>query len=228
MATRPAPPPASSIPRRLALLARLVVPVALCAGFVAGSCTLQADDFGLGTAAVAALIAAGIALVVGLLFLVITRDRRELRFFTVIGVYACIAAEFGAWWVFVWPAVIALLTITIGGIAAGRVARDAFRVGGHCAAKAGIISAVAITIAAAGVVAGFWLNLNIEGSGGVWCCSGGDGGLGTNINLFAFVPIAGGVRPLVSAIRARLAGLVCRRELAMPGSGRDAAGAGLR
>ena len=225
MAARPAPPPAPSIPRRLALLARVVVPVALCAGFVSGSCTLQANYGGMGTAAVAALIAAGIALAVGLLFLIVTRDRRELRFFTLIGIYACIAAEFLAWWVFAWPAIIAILIIIAGGIAAGRVARSAFRVGGNCAANAGFISACAITIAAAGVVAGFWLNIDI-GFSGFGCCS--NGGSDTNINLLAFVPIAGGVPPLMSAIGAWLAGLVCRREPAMPGSRRDAAGAGHR
>lgn len=226
MATRPAPPPAPSIPRRLALLARVVVPVALCAGFVSGSCTLQADDFGLGTAAVAALIAAGIALAVGLPLLIITRDRRELRFFTVIGVYACIAAEFAAWWILAWPAMIAILIVIAGGIAAGRVARNAFRVGGHCAAEAGIISAYAIAIAAAGVAAGLWMNLEITGSISFGCCD--DGGLRMNINPFVFVPIAGGVPPLMSAIGAWLAGLACRRAPPLAGSRRDDANAAPR
>ena len=225
MDTRPAAPPASSIPRRLALLARVVVPVALCAGFVSGSCTAQGGESGMGTAAVAALTAAGIALAVGLLFLIITRDRRELRFFTLIGIYACIARR-----------VPGLVGVCLArhhrhtdnhsrGIAAGRVARSAFRVGGNRAANAGFISACAITIAAAGVVAGFWLNIDI-GFSSFGCC--GNGGSDTNINLLAFVPIAGGVPPLMSAIGAWLAGLACRQKSPLPGSSRDAAGAGHR
>ena len=207
-------------------MARAIVPVALCAGFVSGSCTASwVGGLDIGAGVAAALIAAGIALAVGTLFLIITRDRRELRFYAVIGVSACIAAEFGAFWPFLWPAIVAILIAIAGGILAGRIARNAFPVRAIRAAYAGIISAIAIAIAMAGVVAGFWLNLDFGGSFSFGCCA--DGG-STKINHFAFVPIAGAVPPLMSAIGAWLAGVACRRELPIADSGSDNTGAGQR
>ena len=184
--------------------APLIVLVALCAGFVSGSCTGMAD-VGAGAVILATGLTAGVALVIGLLFLISTRDRREVRFFAVIGVAACIAAEFGAWWPFVWPVIVVLLTAFVGGVNAGSVAVKAFGVSRGKRWGVAVMVSVAILVAAIAVVAGFWSNYDM----GLDFLGGGSSSPSLNANRFAL--IAGIVPPAVAAAGAWLAGYICRR-----------------
>lgn len=187
----------------------LIVLVALCAGLVSGSCTGMAD-VGAGAVILATGLAAGTALAIGLLFLVITRDRREVRFFAVIGVAAYIAAEFGAWYLIVLPIAVVLLTVIVGGVIAGNVAGKAFGVPRSKRQGVAVVTSVAILMATIAVVAGFWMNL--EGPVNVL---GDDAFLGENgssgFNAYRFALITGIVPPVVSAAGAWLAGDICRR-----------------
>ena len=185
--------------------APLIVLVALCAGFVAGSCTTQMEGSN-GAAVLPAALAAGVALGIGLLFLVITRDRREVRFFAVIGVAAYVAAEFGAWRPYGWPVGVFPLTAIGGGVIAGSVAGKAFGV--PRGKRLDVIAVVfaAILVAGIAVVWGFWSSL--EGTLGVMedIVSGS-----LDLNSSRFALIAGIVTPVVSAVGAWLAGYSCRR-----------------
>ena len=216
MDTRPAVPSSPSV-WRLAPLAAVVL-VALCAGFTSGSCTALWDS--VDTGVIAALIAAGIALAVGLAFLVITRDRREAWFYAVNGVSAYTAFEFVAWVILVWPAIVAILIVIAGGIAAGGIARKAFRAGRGAAGSAGVISAFAIAISAGAV---FYSFVDSEIVSINWGYAFDD-----SINYIPFAITVGSVPPVAACVASWLAGVVCRREPPLPGSGRGAAGAGQR
>ena len=188
--------------------APLIVLVAVCAGFVSGSCTATME--GSNTAAVLpAALAAGVALGIGLLFLIITRDRREVWFFAVIGVAAYIAAEFGAW-LFGWPISAVLLTFIAGGVVSGIVAGRVFGVPRRAGHGVGALAMGAIMAAAIAVVWGFWTSFE----GPVTLL--GDGSLledkgSSDFNAYRFALIAGIVTPVVSAVGAWLAGYSCRR-----------------
>ena len=187
----------------LVRVAPLIVLVAVCAGLVSGSCAGMSDVGG-GAVVLATGLAAGVALGIGLLFLIITRDRREVRFFAVIGVAAYIAAEFGAWWPFVWPLIVVLLTAIVGGVIAGRVAGKAFGIPRSKRQGVAVVTSVAILMATSAVVAGFWMNLE-----GLHIIIGDNDSSGFNTIRFAL--IAGIVPPIVSAGGAWLAGDICRR-----------------
>ena len=191
----------------LVRVAPLIVLVALCAGFLSGSCAACAVEVENSNAAAVlpAALAAGVALAIGLLFLVVTRDRREVRFFAVIGVAAYIAAEFGAWWPFLWPLIALLLTAIVGGVNAGSVAGKAFGVSRGKRRGVAVVVSAAILIAAIAVVAGFWSNYDM----GLNFLGGGSSPSSLNTSRFAL--IAGVVPPVVAAVGAWLAGFICRR-----------------
>ena len=183
--------------------APLIVLVAVCAGFVSGSCTAQIEDSN--TAAVLpAALAAVVALVIGLLFLVITRDRREVQFFAMIGVSVYIAAEFGAWWPAIWPGIVALLIAIVGAVNAGSIAVKSFSVPRSTGQGVAALSIVAILAAAIAVVWGFYTSLT--GSFGVPGFESSSIGLSS----YRFALIVGVVPPVVSAVSAWLIGYSCR------------------
>ena len=194
---------AASARPSLVRVAPLIVLVALCAGFVSGSCTAQMEGSN-GAAVLSAALSAGVALGIGLLFLIITRDRREVWFFAMIGVSAYIAAEFGAWYPFIWPGVVALLIAIVGAVNAGSIAVKAFSVPrstGQGVAALSIVSILAATIA---VVWGFYTGLT--GSFGVPGFESSSIGLRT----YRFALIVGVIPPVVSAVSAWLIGYICR------------------
>lgn len=184
--------------------APLIVLVALCAGFVAGSCTTQMEGSN-GAAVLPAALAAGVALGIGLLFLIITRDRREVRFFAVIGVAASIAAEFGAWFPFLWPVIVAMVVAIVGGVNAGSAAVEAFGVSRRTGRGVAALVLGAIMAAAIAVVWGFWTSfegpVTLIGDGSLLEDKGSSG-----FNAYRFALIAGIVTPVVSAVGAWLAG----------------------
>lgn len=70
---------------------------------------------------VAFLIAGGIALIVGILFMLMAGSRLRMRIFAVIGGAAYIAGLVGVWWAVVFiPAAIALIIAILGRRMAGR------------------------------------------------------------------------------------------------------------
>ena len=250
METQPAAPASPSI-RRLAPLATAIILVALCAGFVSGSCTALWAG-GPGTVVIAVALAGGVALGVGLLFLVITNDRRELWFYAGNGVAAYIAAEFGAW-VILDPGIGAILVAIIGGIAAGEIARKAFRASMRVAVTAGIISAIAIWVILAlpgaiailmaivgGIAAGrvarkvFRASPGAAGAAGIISAVAVTLSAGIVVVSFfrsdyiPFAVIVGSVPSAAAATGARLAGLLCRRSQPVADSSSDDAGAGQR
>lgn len=185
-------------------VAPLIVLVALCAGFVSGSCTANTEG-SIGAAVLSAALAAGVALGIGLLFLVITRDRREVQFFAMIGVAAYAAAEFGAWYPFIWPGVMALLIAVGSGVLAGSAAVATFGVPRSKGQGVGALSIVAILVAAIVVVWGFYTSLT--GSFGVPGFESSSIGLSS----YRFALIVGIVPPAMSAVTAWLIGYSCRR-----------------
>ena len=105
-------------------LAALAVFVAVAAATLSGSCTGYADESAGGVAVLtAALIAGGVALAVSLAFILLTRSWSGAKLLTVVSAASYLAAGFGAWWLFIWPAVAALVIAVTGGLVAHQLPR---------------------------------------------------------------------------------------------------------
>ena len=178
-------------------------------GAVSGGCTGYTGGTE-GQVAVATLLSAGIASAIGALFFLFTPDRREVCFFALIAVAACIAAEFGAWSLFIRPGIVAMVICVGGGFIAGRIAGDGYDADGFPALITVAVSVAAIAIASSAVVAGFWANVRSSSVDSI------PPGFSFEIDHVPFAIIVGIAPAAVAAIAARLAGFVCRRRRSYP------------
>ena len=194
----------------------LVVIVALCAGFVSGSCTGLVTWDGAVTA-VAGASAAGVALVVAsVLFFLLKPNRRGIWRFAIICVAGYLAAAFLAW---------ALFIVGIGAVAVGVVtgavavavaivgtrlwARGSSGAGRRVIRITALISGIAIAVSAAAVVWGFYANGDVLVElciGWQWDNSGCDNPSYNNPVVFAL--IVGGAPPIVAATAARIGDII--------------------
>ena len=184
--------------RRQSLL--LVGLVAFCAAFVTGSCGGFANGSNVSNDVLLfALLSAGIAAVIGGLFIAVSRKRRKTRVYAVIAVASYVTAEVGAWWVlFVVPAFLAGLVAIFGGILAGYFANDEVNAVGYHPRIAALLAIAAVGIAATVVVFSFYQSGNV---------------FFNRISLLPFALVVGVVPPLVAAITAPVLVLICRRRV---------------
>ena len=169
--------------RSLLSFGRLIfcaVLVALCAGVASGSCITSADDTVHEPAVVAGLLSAGIALAVGLLFLIPLGRWPIAKLYVVIGPVSYVAGMFGSWFIVVFPALIAIAISIAAGVAirwlilpdlgseAHRVAAEAdtpqaieARAGSGSWGTA-LLSGVTVFIAAMAFVLCFWVNFDFN------------------------------------------------------------------
>ena len=196
---------------------QLAVPaifVALAAATLAGSCTGFADESGGGIGVLtAALVAGGVALAVSLAFVLLTRSWRGAKLLTVISVAAYLSAGFGAWWLLLLPAVVALIIAVAGGLVAHSI------VWSDPGSKARyvdttVIATFATVVSAVIVVVGFWANYDRNFGG--WFGSG-DGP--DELNIIPFALVCGAVPPIAGALAGWLNDNFSR---AKPNSGRPA------
>ena len=188
-------PPTVSLRRRLSL----IIIVALSAAALSGSCTSFADESGGASAVLTAVIISGaIALGVGLAFILMNPNHRGAKLVAVISVASYLAAGFGAWFLFIWPFVVAIGIAVGGGLLAHPLARTNPGDGSRFAVTAGA-SGIAIGIAATAVVVGFWMNYDINIG---WFDD--DGGGPDTLNVLPFAVICGSVPPIAAVIAAQL------------------------
>ena len=185
---RPAAPTQS--PPSTKTVAILLAIVVICAAIVTGLGSYFNYASHVFEASLSILFAAGVALVVGILFALLTPDRRGVWLFAVIGISAYIAGEIARDWgrfADPWEAVAALAVVVISGGVAGYIARRKFDARGGLVWIAGVISLLGIFVAAGFVADGFYGRIPFESS-----------------FVFGGAPIA------IAAITAHLAGRVCR------------------
>ncbi len=182
--------------RRLLPLAMIV---AVSAAALSGSCTSFADETGGASAVLMAVVISGvIALGISLAFILLNPDHRGAKLVAMISAASYLAAGFGAWFLLVWPFVVAIGIAIGGGLLAHPMSRTGSGDGRGYGVTAGV-SGVAIVIAATVVVVGFWMNYDLNIG---WFGDGGGGPDSLNVSPFAL--ICGGVPPIVAVIAARL------------------------
>ena len=175
--------------------------VALSAATASGSCSgyvsVDAIETGERSPAVFVLISvllpAGLALVIGFLYLFLNRRLPAARLFATIGVTSYVAGMVGAWWgLFFIPAVVAAAVI----IAGSMIAWLSDELGYHTYRSwpVAILSGMAATVATFGFVAGFWANFDL----GTLSFDGG--GSSASLNALPFAFIAGSIPPLCAAV----------------------------
>ena len=180
----------------------LVTITALSAAVLSGSCTSYADQSdGYSAILMAVIISGAVALAIGLAFILLNPDQRGAKLVAVISVASYLAAGFGAWWLLIWPFVVAIAIAIGGGMLAHPLARTGPGDERGFAATAGV-SGVAIGIGATAVVVGFWMNYDPNIS------FLSDGGGSSSLNILPFALISGSVPPIAAVIAARIAGRV--------------------
>ena len=183
--------------RRLLPLAMIV---AVSAAALSGSCTSFADQSGGNSAILMAVVISGaVALAVGLAFILLSPDHRGTRLVAVISVASYLAAGFGAWFLLIWPFVVAVGIAIGGGLLAHSMARTGPGAGKGFGVTAGV-SGVAIVVAATAVVIVFWANYDPN----IGWFDGGGGP--SSLNVLPFALVCGGVPPIAAVIAARLTG----------------------
>lgn len=179
-------------------LAALAMFVALAAATLAGSCTGYADESGSGVEVLtAALIAGGGALALSLAFILRARSWPGVKLLTVVSVASYLAAGFGAWWLLLWPAVVALIIAVTGGLVAHPIAWPGPGPKTRYAGTA-VIATFATAVSAVIVVIGFWANYDVNFG---WF-DGSDGP--AELNVIPFALVCGAVPPIAGALAAWL------------------------
>ena len=179
----------------------LAVLSALAAAALSGSCTGYADESdGPGAVVTAVLLAGGVALTISVAFLLLAPNLRRAKLLAAVCVTAYLAAGFGAWFLFIWPLVVALVITVAGGRLAYTMTRTA---PDSRAGRAAIttIATLAIGVSACIVVIVFWFNYDLcIGFFGVSCSR-------SELNVVPFALTLGGVPPIAGV----LAGLMTNR-----------------
>ncbi len=176
----------------------MAIVVALSAATLSGSCTGFADKSeGPGAVLTAVLLAGGVALTISLAFLLLAPNLRRAKLLTATCVAAYLAAGFGAWFLFIWPLVVALVITVAGGRLTYAVTRmEPDSQAGSAAITT--IAALAIGVSACIVVIAFWANYDLcIGFFGVSCSR-------SELNVVPFALTLGGVPPIAAVIAARL------------------------
>lgn len=190
-------------------LAILAVFVASCAGALSGGCTAMTIN-GRGSTALAVLLAAGIALAIGLLFFRLASTRREVGAFVVFSVAAYIAAGIGSWYLLGWTAMAAALAVVIaGGLITGCALSEGKKPGAFFtlrAAFASVLAILAIALATAAVVIGF-----IGNNAVVFTFNPYEENL-PKFNAIIFALITGGIPPFLAVATARVGRLIGQRR----------------
>ncbi len=172
----------------------LAILSALAAAALSGSCTGYADESeGPGAIITAVLLAGGVALTISLAFLLLAPNLRRANLLTAVCVAAYLAVGFGAWFLFIWPLVVALVITVAGGWLAYDITRTATDSRAGYATK--IIVTLAIAFSACIVVIVFWANYDLCIGFFGTSCSGPD-----ELNVVPFALTLGGVPPILGAI----------------------------
>lgn len=171
--------------------------VALSAAALSGSCTGHADESeGPGAVLTAVLLAGGVALAISLAFLLLAPNLRRAKLLAAVCVAAYLAAGFGAWFLFIWPLVVALV-ITVAG---GRLAYVITRMEPDSQAGPAAITtmaSLAIGVSACITVIVFWANYDLCIGFFGTSCSGPN-----ELNVVPFALTLGGVPPIAAVIAA--------------------------
>lgn len=187
------------------LVGRLVAPVlvvVLCAAIASGSCAGYANSTtdayydgesrGVGSVFLPVLLSAGLALAVGLGFVLLARPRpAEMGLYIASSATAYVAGMLAAWIVVLVPAIVAVAVIIAGGLIARRIMSD------HVARsrwKVAAMSSLAIALATLGFAGGFWANYDLA------ICWFGSSCGDTTFNAIPFAIVAGAVPPFCAAV----------------------------